>query len=54
MAPYILLRRTPETIDKVFALYQQVTPQDIRMMAAKYFTDRNRTVVTLASKTGTK
>jgi zinc protease len=54
LAPYILLRRTPETIDKVFALYQQVTPQDIRMMAAKYFTDRNRTVVTLASKTGTK
>jgi zinc protease len=54
LAPYILLRRTPDTINKVFALYQQVTPQDIRTMAAKYFTETNRTIVTLASKTGTK
>lgn len=54
LAPYILLRRTPDTIDKVFALYQQVTPQDIRAGAAKYLTENNRTIVTLATKTGTK
>ena len=54
LAPYILLRRTPDTIDKVFTLYQQVTPQDIRAMAAKYLTENNRTIVTLATKTGTK
>jgi zinc protease len=54
LAPYILLRRTPDTINKVFDLYQQVTPQDIRAMAAKYFTENNRTIVTLATKTGTK
>jgi zinc protease len=54
LAPYILLRRTPDTIDKVFDLYQQVTPQDIRVMAAKYFTENNRTIVTLATKAGTK
>ncbi len=54
LAPYILLRRTPDTINKVFALYQQVTPQDIRSMAAKYLTETNRTIVTLATKTGTK
>jgi len=54
LAPYILLRRTPETIDKLFALYQHITPQDIQVMAAKYFTERNRTIVTLDSKTGTK
>jgi zinc protease len=54
LAPYILLRRTPDTINKVFALYQQVTPQDIRTMAAKYFTETNRTIVTLASKTGSQ
>ena len=30
LAPYILLRRTPDTINKLFDLYQQVTPQDIR------------------------
>jgi zinc protease len=54
LAPYILLRRTPDTINKVFDLYQQVTPQDIRAMAAKYFTENNRTIVTLATKTGTE
>ena len=54
LAPYILLRRTPDTINKVFGLYQQVTPQDIQAMAAKYFTENNRTIITLASTTGTK
>jgi zinc protease len=54
LAPYILLRRTPDTINKVFALYQQVTPQDIRAGAVKYLTENNRTIVTLATKTGTK
>jgi zinc protease len=54
LAPYILLTRTPDTINKVFALYQQVTPDDMRTMAAKYFTDSNRTIVTLTPKAGTK
>ena len=54
LAPYVLLRRTPDTINKVFALYQQVTPQDIRAMAAKYLTENNRTIVTLATKAGTQ
>jgi len=54
LAPYILLTRTPDTINKVFALYQQVTPGDMRTMAAKYFTDNNRTIVTLTPKAGTK
>ncbi|HEY3093164.1 MAG TPA: pitrilysin family protein [Vicinamibacterales bacterium] len=49
LAPYILLKRTPDTINRVFALYQQVTPQDIRTMAAKCFVDQNRTIVTLAT-----
>jgi zinc protease len=54
LAPYVLLRRTPDTINRVFTVYQEVTPQDIRAMAAKYFTGNNRTVVTLATKAGTK
>jgi len=54
LAPYVLLRRSPETINKVFALYQQITPEDIRSMAVKYFVERHRTIVTLATKTGTK
>ena len=54
LAPYILLKRTPETINKLFALYQQVTPQDIQANAAKYFVDHHRTIVTVTAKTGTK
>jgi zinc protease len=52
LAQYIALRRSPDTIDKVFALYQSITPEDIRKFAAKYFTDNNQTVITLATKQG--
>src|SRR5216683_1338001 len=36
LTTYIGLRRTPATIDKVFSLYDTITPQDIREMAARY------------------
>jgi zinc protease len=52
LAPYISLRRTPETIDKYAALLDTLTPVDVRDVAAKYFKDESRTVVTLATKTG--
>lgn len=47
LAPYVALRRTPDTVDKLFALYQMITPEDIRMAAAKTFVEANRTIVTL-------
>ena len=47
LAPYIGLRRTPDTVNKLFALYLQITPEDIRAMANQYFTENNRTIVTL-------
>lgn len=50
LAGYIGLRRTPLTIDKLFALYDTITPQDIRDMAARYFVDKHRTIVTLSTK----
>jgi zinc protease len=52
LAQYIALRRSPDTIDKVFALYDSITPEDIRKFAAKYFTDNNQTILTLATKQG--
>lgn len=52
LAQYIALKRSPDTIDKVFALYDSVTPEDIRKYAAKYFTDKNQTIVTLSTKGG--
>jgi zinc protease len=52
LAQFIALRRSPETVDKVFALYDSITPEDIRKFAAKYFTENNQTIITLATKTG--
>jgi zinc protease len=50
IAPYIALKRTPETLNELFETYQKVTPEDIRDAARKYFRESNRTVVTLATK----
>jgi zinc protease len=50
LAPYLALSGTPETVDRVFALYQQITARDIQDYAKRYFTPENRVIVTLASK----
>jgi zinc protease len=50
LAPYVGLRRTPLTIDKVFTLYDTINPLDIRDMAARYFVDNHRSIVTLTTK----
>jgi zinc protease len=50
LARFVALRRSPETIDKIFALYDTVTPEDIRFFANKYFVDNNQTIVTLTAK----
>jgi len=44
---YVALRRTPNTIDKLYALYSRLTPDDIRAAARKFLTEKNRTIVTL-------
>ena len=51
LAPFVSLRRSPETIDKLAALMDTITPEDVRAMAAKYFRDESRTIVTLQTKT---
>lgn len=50
LAPFVALCRTPETINRLYALYDQITPEDIRETAARYFTEKNRTIVTLAAR----
>jgi zinc protease len=54
LAPYISLKRTPETIDRLFALYDSISPEDVRAAASRYFVEKNRTIVTLATKTEVK
>ena len=50
LAPYIALKRTPETLNKLYDLYASITPQDIQQMAKKYFVETSRTTVVLANK----
>jgi len=50
LAPYIALKRTPETLNKLYDLYASITPQDIQQMAKKYFVETRRTTVVLANK----
>jgi zinc protease len=47
LAFYISLTTDPGSVNKMFDLYEKVTPQDIMAMAKKYFTESNSTVVTL-------
>jgi zinc protease len=47
LAHYIALRRTPETINRVYDLYAAITPEDVRNVARKYFVESGRTTVTL-------
>ncbi len=46
-ARFVALRRTPETINTMYQSFQEVTPEDIRAAARKYFIENNRTIVTL-------
>ena len=48
LAHFLSLADTPETINKVYDLYDAVTPADIQAMARKYFADNGRTIVTLS------
>jgi zinc protease len=52
VARYVALRRTPETIDKIYEIYAQLTPADVRSAAGKYLVENGRTVVTLTGPAG--
>jgi zinc protease len=47
VARYVALRRTPETINRLFETYARITPEDVQAAAVKYLTDSGRTIVTL-------
>ncbi len=48
VARFVALRRTPETINRLYEMYEKVTPADIQAVAQKYFVEQGRTIVTLA------
>jgi zinc protease len=48
LAYAVALRRSPETLNKLYAMYDQLTPEDLREVARKYFVENGRTIVTLS------
>jgi zinc protease len=50
LARYVALRRTPETLNRLFDLYATVTPEDVQQAARKYLVESKRTIVTLTGK----
>jgi zinc protease len=47
MAHYLSLTNDPQTVNRVYELYDSVTAEDVRRLAQKYFVANNRTIVTL-------
>jgi zinc protease len=52
IAHYVQVAGDPGSVNKVYALYDRVTPEDIMMVAKKYFKPENRTVVLLTMEGG--
>jgi zinc protease len=50
LAGFIALKRTPETINRLYDVYASLTPEDLRAAARKYLVENNRTIVTLTAK----
>ncbi len=50
LANYIQLTGDPESVNRVYRLYDQITPGDIMSVAKKYFNATNRTTVILTQE----
>jgi zinc protease len=48
LASYIALRRTPETMNRLYEQYAALTAADIQKTAEKYLTESSRTIVTIS------
>jgi zinc protease len=51
---YIQLTGDPESVNRVYQMYDAVTPEDIMKVAARYMTKENRTVVILTQEEGSQ
>jgi zinc protease len=49
IARYIALRRTPETMNKLYEQYAKLTPEDVQK-AARSLVEKSRTIVTLVGR----
>jgi zinc protease len=49
LASFVALRRTPETMNKLYEQYASLTADDVKQAAAKYLVEPSRTIVTLTA-----
>jgi zinc protease len=49
LARYVGLRRTPETINRLFEQYAAITPEDLQRVAREYFVEKNHVTALLRS-----
>ena len=50
LSHFIELTGDPESVNRLYALYDRVTPEDLMTVAKKYFTDNNRTALLLMNQ----
>jgi zinc protease len=51
LSSYIALTNDPESLNKLYALYDKVTVEDIKQVASKYFAANSLTVATISADT---
>ena len=54
LARFVALRRTPETMNRLYDQYAALTPEDVQQAAARYLVDDSRTIVTLTGAGGAR
>jgi zinc protease len=52
VASFVALRRTPETMNRLFEQYAELEPADVQQAAARYLVENARTIVTLTGAAG--
>jgi len=50
LARYVALKRTPETINRLYEQYARVTAEDLQRVARAYFVEENRVTALLRSE----
>jgi zinc protease len=54
MAHYLSLTNDPKTVNRVYGLYDRVSPGDVLSLAQKYLRPENRTIVTLTQSSNVR
>jgi zinc protease len=54
LSSFVALRRSPQTMNKLFDQYAGLTPEDVRQAATRYLVEKARTIVTLTGPEGGK